>query len=128
MAETPHPPESRTLLLRRIAQLEDDLAETRGCIIRLAGVIESLLIEGPQHGPGDADADAGAEADADEDEADPAEWIAPVVLLEPGRPRQNQVPAQRRGANGPLRPRTTAAGFRRLRRASSGNPSGTARR
>jgi hypothetical protein len=124
MAETPHAPESRTLLLRRIAQLEDDLAETRGCIIRLASVIESLLIDGPQHGPGDAD----PETDADADAADAAEWIAPVVLLEPGRPRQNEVPAHRKGANRSLRGHATAGGLRRLRLASSGNSSGTARR
>ena len=48
MAHTNETPESRTLLVRRIAQLEDDLAETRGCIVRLASVIETLLIDGPQ--------------------------------------------------------------------------------
>jgi hypothetical protein len=70
MADTTEGPESRTLLQRRIAQLEYDLAETRECIIRLASVIESLLIEGPQPATGDIDA--------------PTDWVASVVPLEPG--------------------------------------------
>jgi hypothetical protein len=75
MADTTGAPESRTLLLRRIAQLEDDLAETRGCIIRLASVIESLLIDGPEPVTGDMDA------------PDAADWVAPVVPLGSGRRR-----------------------------------------
>jgi hypothetical protein len=92
MPETTEAPESRTLLLRRIAQLEDDLAEMRGCIIRLASVIESLLIEGPQPADGDTDA------------PDAADWVAPVVPLEPGRARRDDAAAGRGRAGRPLRP------------------------
>lgn len=81
MAHTNEAPESRTLLLRRIAQLEDDLAETRGCIVRLASVIETLLIDGPQPVLDEPD----VRGDAD--------WIAPVIPLEPGRPRRDDAPA-----------------------------------
>jgi hypothetical protein len=88
MADTTGAPESRTLLLRRIAQLEDDLAETRECVIRLASVIESLLV-----GPAAGDVDA----------PDAADWAAPVVPLEPGRRRRTARPAGRRGANRQLR-------------------------
>jgi hypothetical protein len=75
MADTTGAPESRTLLLRRIAQLEDDLAETRECVVRLASVIECLLIDEPQFA-------------ADMDAPDAADWVAPVVPLEPGRRRR----------------------------------------
>jgi hypothetical protein len=95
MADTTEVPESRTLLLRRIAQLEDDLAETRGCIIRLAGVIESLLIDGPQPAIGDMDA------------PDAADWVAPVIPLETGSRARTARPAGRGGANRQLRRRAT---------------------
>jgi hypothetical protein len=81
MAHTNETPESRTLLLRRIAQLEDDLAETRGCIVRLASVIETLLIDGPQ---------PTIEAP---DIRDTADWLAPVIPLEPGRTRREDEPS-----------------------------------
>jgi hypothetical protein len=98
MAHTNEAPESRTLLLRRIAQLEDDLAETRGCIVRLASVIETLLIDGPQP--------VLEEPDGRDDD----DWIAPVIPLEPGRPRRDdaspgqerasrQLPSGRRGGD-----------------------------
>jgi hypothetical protein len=87
MAHTNEAPESRTLLLRRIAQLEDDLAETRGCIVRLASVIETLLIDGPQP------------VLEDPDSHDDADWIAPVIPLDPGRPRRDDpVPGQERAS------------------------------
>ncbi len=116
MAETTEAPESRTLLLRRIAQLEDDLAETRGCIIRLASVIESLLIDGPQPAAGDLEL------------PDAPDWLAPVVPLEPGRPRRAGARADRGGANPLLRRPATVASLRPVRPASSGKSSGTARR
>jgi hypothetical protein len=77
MAHTNEAPESRTLLLRRIAQLEDDLAETRGCIVRLASVIETLLIDGPQPMLEEPDI------------RDAADWLAPVIPLEAGRTRRD---------------------------------------
>jgi hypothetical protein len=77
MAHTDETPESRTLLLRRIAQLEDDLAETRGCIVRLASVIETLLIDGPQPVIDTPDI------------RDTEDWLAPVIPLEQGRPRRD---------------------------------------
>ncbi len=100
MAHTNETPESRTLLLRRIAQLEDDLAETRGCIVRLASVIETLLIDGPQptiEGP---------------DIRDTADWLAPVIPLEPGRRREDEPAGQERASRSlpPDRPRGRAAG------------------
>lgn len=116
MAETTEGPESRTLLLRRIAQLEDDLAETRGCIIRLASVIESLLIDGPQPATGDPQP------------PDPGDWLAPVVPLEPGRSRRDGAPAGRGGVNRLLPCGAPVASFRPIRPPSSGKSSGTARR
>ncbi len=92
MAHTNEAPESRTLLLRRIAQLEDDLAETRGCIVRLASVIETLLIDGPQpvlDGP---------------DIPDTPDWLAPVIPLEPGRTRRDDAALGRGRAGRPLPP------------------------
>lgn len=92
MAHTNEAPESRTLLLRRIAQLEDDLAETRGCIVRLASVIETLLIDGPQpviDSPDIRDAD---------------DWLAPVIPLEPGRTRREGEPPGQERASRPLPP------------------------
>jgi len=87
MAHTNETPESRTLLLRRIAQLEDDLAETRGCIVRLASVIETLLIDGPQ---------PTIEAP---DTRDTVDWLAPVIPLEPGRARHEaEQPGQERAS------------------------------
>jgi hypothetical protein len=97
MAHTNEAPESRTLLLRRIAQLEDDLAETRGCVVRLASVIETLLIDGSQP------------ILEEPDIRDTADWLAPVIPLEPGRARRDDAtsgqerasrrlpPARRRG-------------------------------
>jgi hypothetical protein len=90
MAHTNEAPESRTLLLRRIAQLEDDLAETRGCIVRLASVIETLLIDGPQ-----------PVADMP-DIPDTADWLAPVIPLEPGRARRDEAVPGRGRAGRPL--------------------------
>ena len=90
MAHTNETPESRTLLLRRIAQLEDDLAETRGCIVRLASVIETLLIDGPQ---------PVIEAP---DIRDTADWLAPVIPLEPGRARRDDEPSGQERASRPL--------------------------
>jgi hypothetical protein len=87
MADTDKAPETRTLLLRRIAQLEQDLAETRGCIIRLAGVIENLLIEGH---PGSGADDSGP--------PDAEDWVAPIIPLEPGRPGRDGAAAGRRDA------------------------------
>ena len=87
MAHTNETPESRTLLLRRIAQLEDDLAETRGCIVRLASVIETLLIDGPQ---------PTIEAP---DIRDTADWLAPVIPLEPGRTRHEGEPSSQERAS-----------------------------
>jgi hypothetical protein len=81
MAHSTEAPDSRTLLLRRIAQLEDDLAETRGCIVRLASVIETLLIDGPIDGPQPA---AGGT-----DVPDAADWVAPVIPLERDRSRRD---------------------------------------
>jgi hypothetical protein len=92
MAHTNDTPESRTLLLRRIAQLEDDLAETRGCIVRLASVIETLLIDGPQ---------PTIEAPDIRDDAD---WLAPVIPLEPGRSRHEDEPSGQERASRPLQP------------------------
>jgi len=92
MAHTNETPESRTLLLRRIAQLEKDLAETRGCIVRLASVIETLLIDGPQpaiEGP---------------DIRDTADWLAPVIPLEPGRTRREDEPSGQERATQSLPP------------------------
>jgi len=87
MAHTNEAPESRTLLLRRIAQLEDDLAETRGCIVRLASVIETLLIDGPPP------------VIEEPDIRDAADWLAPVIPLEQGRPRrENGSPGQERAS------------------------------
>jgi hypothetical protein len=91
MADITETPESRMLLLRRIAQLEEDLAETRGCIVRLASVIESLLIDGPQPAAGGTDP------------PDAEDWVAPVVSLDPGRPRRDGAVTGRRGAGRPLR-------------------------
>lgn len=91
MADTNEAPESRTLLLRRIAQLEDDLAETRGCIVRLASVIETLLIDGPQPAGGT-------------DVPDSPDWVAPVIPLEPGRVRQEGAAAGPGRASRPLPP------------------------
>ena len=90
MAHTDEAPESRTLLLRRIAQLEDDLAETRGCIVRLASVIETLLIDGPQP------------VLEEPDSRDAADWLAPVIPLEPGRPRREDAPPGQERASRPL--------------------------
>jgi hypothetical protein len=87
MAQTNETPESRTLLLRRIAQLEEDLAETRGCIVRLASVIETLLIDGPQ-----------PTIDAP-DIRDTADWLAPVIPLEPGRTRREDEPSSQERAS-----------------------------
>jgi hypothetical protein len=115
MADTTGAPESRTLLLRRIAQLEDDLAETRGCIVRLASVIESLLTEGAQPAAGDADL------------PDEEDWVAPVIPLEPGRPRRDGTVTGQGGAGQPLS-QSRGQRLRRLRPASSGRSSGTARR
>lgn len=78
MAHTDEAPDSRTLLLRRIAQLEDDLAETRGCIVRLTAVIEDLLFEEPCPAVGTEFPDT-----------DAADWLAPVIPLEPGRARRD---------------------------------------
>ena len=92
MAHTNEAPESRTLLLRRIAQLEDDLAETRGCIVRLASVIETLLIDGPQpvvDGP---------------DIPDTSDWLAPVIPLEPGRTRRDDAASGQERPSRPLPP------------------------
>jgi hypothetical protein len=97
MAHTNEAPESRTLLLRRIAQLEDDLAETRGCIVRLASVIETLLIDGPQP------------ILEEPDSRDDADWIAPVIPLEPGRPRREDAAARQGRASRSL-PRSRAGG------------------
>jgi hypothetical protein len=91
MAHTNETPESRTLLVRRIAQLEDDLAETRGCIVRLASVIETLLIDGPQ--PAIEEPDIG---DTD--------WLAPVIPLEPGRARREDEPPGQERASRSLPP------------------------
>jgi hypothetical protein len=102
MAHTNETPESRTLLLRRIAQLEDDLAETRGCIVRLASVIETLLIDGPQpaiEAPDIPDTD----------------WLAPVIPLEPGRRRRQDEPSGQERASRPL-----PSGRRRGHAAESG--------
>jgi hypothetical protein len=88
MAHATEAPDSRTLLLRRIAQLEDDLAETRGCIVRLASVIETLLIDEPAPAMG-----AEMPEDADED------WVAPVIPLEPDRPRREGAGAGREHAS-----------------------------
>jgi len=90
MAHTNEAPESRTLLLRRIAQLEDDLAETRGCIVRLASVIETLLIDGPQP------------LVEEPDSRDATDWLAPVIPLEPGRPRRQNAPPGQERASRPL--------------------------
>ncbi len=98
MAQTNETPESRTLLLRRIAQLEDDLAETRGCIVRLASVIETLLIDGPQ---------PAIEAP---DIRDAADWIAPVIPLEPGRSRREDEPPGQERASRPLPPALSGGG------------------
>jgi hypothetical protein len=92
MAHTNEAPESRTLLLRRIAQLEDDLAETRGCIVRLASVIETLLIDGPQP------------VLEEPDSRDDADWLAPVIPLEPGRPRRDDAVSGQERASRPLPP------------------------
>ena len=92
MAHTNETPESRTLLLRRIAQLEDDLAETRGCIVRLASVIETLLIDGPLPAVDEPDS-----RDADD-------WLAPVIPLEQGRPRREDAPPGQERASRPLPP------------------------
>jgi hypothetical protein len=89
MAHTNEAPESRTLLLRRIAQLEDDLAETRGCIVRLASVIETLLIDGPQ-------------PVIEEPDIRDADWLAPVIPLEQGRPRREEAPPGQERASRPL--------------------------
>jgi hypothetical protein len=99
MADTNEAPESRTLLLRRIAQLEDDLAETRGCIVRLASVIENLLIDGPHPDAGEADIldVGGSDGQGDDD------WVAPVIALEPGRLRQDGAATGRGGAGRRLR-------------------------
>jgi hypothetical protein len=98
MAHTSETPESRTLLLRRIAQLEDDLAETRGCIVRLASVIETLLIDGPQ---------PTIEAP---DIRDTADWLAPVIPLEPGRTRREDEPSGQERASRPLSPALSGGG------------------
>jgi len=91
MAHTNETPESRTLLLRRIAQLEDDLAETRGCIVRLASVIETLLIDGPQPA-------------IEEPDLRDTDWLAPVIPLEPGRARREEEPPGQERASRPLPP------------------------
>jgi len=91
MAHTNESPESRTLLLRRIAQLEDDLAETRGCIVRLASVIETLLIDGPQPA-------------IEEPDLRDTDWLAPVIPLEPGRARREEEPPGQERASRPLPP------------------------
>jgi hypothetical protein len=101
MAHTNEAPESRTLLLRRIAQLEDDLAETRGCIVRLASVIETLLIDGPQP------------VVEEPDIRDTADWLAPVIPLEAGRTlRDDATSGQERASRRlpPARRRGHAAG------------------
>ena len=98
MAHTNETPESRTLLLRRIAQLEEDLAETRGCIVRLASVIETLLIDGPQ---------PTIEAP---DIRDTADWLAPVIPLEPARTRREDEPPGQERASRPLPPARSAGG------------------
>jgi hypothetical protein len=99
MAHTNETPESRTLLLRRIAQLEDDLAETRGCVVRLASVIETLLIDGPQ---------PVIEAP---DIRDAADWLAPVIPLEPGRARrEDDEPSGQERASRPLPPAHSGRG------------------
>jgi hypothetical protein len=90
MAHTNEAPESRTLLLRRIAQLEDDLAETRGCIVRLASVIETLLIDGPQP------------VIEEPDIRDAADWLAPVIPLDQGRPRREETSPGQERASRPL--------------------------
>ncbi len=93
MADTTEAPDPRTLLQRRIAQLEDDLAETRGCIVRLAGVIETLLIDEPN---------PAASPDVPDDAAD---WLAPVIPLEPRRARRAGAAAGPAGRAGrPLPP------------------------
>ena len=86
MAQTNETPESRTLLLRRIAQLEEDLAETRGCIVRLASVIETLLIDGPQPA-------------IEEPDIRDTDWLAPVIPLEPGRTRREDEPSSQERAS-----------------------------
>jgi hypothetical protein len=91
MAHTNETPESRTLLLRRIAQLEDDLAETRGCIVRLASVIETLLIDGPQPA-------------IEEPDIPDTDWLAPVIPLEAGRTRREDQPPGQERASRPLPP------------------------
>lgn len=91
MAHTNESPESRTLLLRRIAQLEDDLAETRGCVVRLASVIETLLIDGPQPA-------------IDEPDIRDTDWLAPVIPLEPCRTRREDEPHGQERASRPLPP------------------------
>jgi hypothetical protein len=95
MAHTNETPESRTLLLRRIAQLEDDLAETRGCIVRLASVIETLLIDGPQPA-------------IEEPDIRDTDWLAPVIPLEPGRARREDEPPGQERASRPLPPAHSA--------------------
>ncbi|MGA8454371.1 MAG: hypothetical protein WB800_03110 [Streptosporangiaceae bacterium] len=102
MAHTNETPESRTLLVRRIAQLEDDLAETRGCIVRLASVIETLLIDGPQPA-------------IEEPDIPDTDWLAPVIPLEPGRTRREDQSPGRERASRPLPP-----GRRRGHTAESG--------
>jgi hypothetical protein len=91
MAHTNESPESRTLLLRRIAQLEDDLAETRGCVVRLASVIETLLIDGPQPA-------------IEEPDIRDTDWLAPVIPLEPVRTRREDEPPGQERASRPLPP------------------------
>jgi hypothetical protein len=91
MAHTNEAPESRTLLLRRIAQLEDDLAETRGCIVRLASVIETLLIDGPQPA-------------IEEPDIRDTDWLAPVIPLELGRTQREDEPPGQERASRPLPP------------------------
>jgi|HubBroStandDraft_6_1064221.scaffolds.fasta_scaffold121297_2 hypothetical protein len=97
MAHTNETPESRTLLLRRIAQLEDDLAETRGCIVRLASVIETLLIDGPQPA-------------IEEPDIRDTDWLAPVIPLEPGRTRREDEPPGQERASRPLPPARSSGG------------------
>jgi hypothetical protein len=92
MAHTNEAPESRTLLLRRIAQLEDDLAETRGCVVRLASVIETLLIDGPQPVVDEPDI------------REAADWLAPVIPLDAGRPRREDAPPGQERASRRLPP------------------------
>ena len=97
MAHTNETPESRTLLLRRIAQLEDDLAETRGCIVRLASVIETLLIDGPQPA-------------IEEPDIPDTDWLAPVIPLEPCRTRREDEPPAQERASRPLPPARSGGG------------------